>query len=284
MSVKETDFSTASYTIKNSMIAIKHERFHAQLSEFGGQLLSFETQANPKWFWLSNSAKLDGSKAIRGGVPICWPWFGPSQDKNKPQHGYARLAKWTMTTFQAQQNKVVVTLEPILDENMCALPVRLTQTITFSLGIEIKLTTKNVSNSDYELTQAIHTYFHVQDISKTSLVGLDKYGSNDHAELRIDGHIDKIFTYPSEPQRFKQNKHIELPALSLKTPNGQLEISGSGHDSVVVWNPWQDLAQKMPDFDDEGYRQMLCVEMANTKPVILAPEQTCSLAQAIIMK
>lgn len=257
---------------------IRHSNFEAKISKFGGQLLSFKASNQKDWLWLSNSAVKDGSKAIRGGVPICWPWFGPSSEPDLSQHGYARLAQWEITEFDATEDLVTLRLEPTFSEALNKkLRYSLHQTITLSDRLEIALTTTNISDEEASFTQAIHSYFSIQDIFETEVMGLsgcelyDQLSKQTHI---VDGAI-KVLNHTDAIVRTNDRTPIVI------SENDRIEIGGNGFDSIVIWNPWQALATEMSDFDDNGYRNMLCVEMANTQPVRLAPGKSHTLTQSI---
>lgn len=258
---------------------INHPKFSALIAQFGGQLLSFKDNSDNEWLWLSDSAVLDGSTAIRGGTPICWPWFGPSSNPSLPQHGFARILKWDLISCEEDSSTVVVQLNCQLshaDIDLSSLSV----VVEYILGdtITINVHTQNLTNKTLHLSQAIHTYLNVTSITETSVIGLDDIcyidKLNDDIEsshsdnLIINKHIDRVYKTDTN------NTLVEAPDATYK-------ITGDGHDSIVIWNPWQTLAKNMKDFDDLGYTQMLCVEMANTQDLQVGPKGSYTLSQTI---
>lgn len=265
---------------KVDVLQVTHPKFTAQISRFGGHLLSYATKQQDNYLWLSNTAVLDGSKAIRGGVPICWPWFGPAQGEfsGEPQHGYIRNVNWQLQTIEGDDTELTLELAPELSDELkekLGLSARIR--FHFKDDLTITLSTTNECEQPRPLSQAIHSYFYVRDINNTKLMGLENSQYIDkltnttetqHGAVQISGSVDRVYL-------------SNAPKLMLDDESRKIIISGSGHDSVVVWNPWRELAANMADFDDNGYQTMICVEMANTQGLTLAPGKTYHLSQTI---
>ena len=260
-----------------------HPKFNAEISSFGAQLVSFVPDKQDDLLWLSKSAVKDSSKAIRGGVPICWPWFGPAPIAfaGEPQHGYLRNLYWSVNKFEETEQNVTIELEldkPEQIKNNFGLDAKIR--FILSDSAEVQIVTTNVSDKIFELSQAIHTYFNVLDITKTSissLVGskyIDKLSNSkicyQTSDLTVDSAMDRIYLY-------------DKPQLEIETQQRVISIKGKGHDSVIVWNPWQESAKSMPDFDDNGYQQMLCVEMGLTQGYELRIGEPYVLSQTFII-
>lgn len=271
-------YLTESIIDEQTFYLITHPKFSAKISKFGGQLLSFVPKGQEDILWLSDSAILNGSKPIRGGAPLCWPWFGPAagEFEGEPQHGYIRNLPWQITSYQNNEACIEVVLSPIMPSALSAkLGLSVYVTYQFGDGVEIELTTKNISNHAKTIGCAIHTYFHVDNIKKASISELDGCNYADKVlgkELIQDGMVkitsetDRVYFY-------------EQPKLSISTPSRTINIKHEGHDSVIVWNPWHETANNMADFDNDGYLSMLCVEAGLTKGVSLKPEQEITLKQ-----
>jgi len=261
---------------------INHPKFSARITELGGQLISFIPTDKAELLWLSDSCPVDGSRPIRGGAPICWPWFGPASGlyAGEPQHGYARTVKWTLEHFEESEHAVELVLSPNLPKTLAdSLGLSLQMRYVFTDNIEIELITRNTSKTPQKLSQAIHTYFAVDDINDSQIIGLDNVSYIDklshdkkttqNGPVKITEHADRIYLTAQEK-------------VTLLSSNRKLDIAGVGHDSIVIWNPWQKNAQKMIDFDDDGYTKMVCIEMANTQPLVLQANDCHSLKHKII--
>lgn len=258
---------------KNKILQINHAKFTAELSLYGAQLLSFKQTEKPPILWCSNSAVLDGTKAIRGGVPICWPWFGPSKDGKAPQHGYARITFWEIANLESNQDSVTILLHPA--ETIVGTELTLSVRVTLGNNAKIELITQNPTEVSHPITQAIHSYFSVDGIEHTQIPSLsdveyiDKTQQskmNTEHQLNVDREIDRVYLFSQ-------------PKLELIDSKRSFTISGTNHDSVVVWNPWVEKAQSMADFDSTGYKNMLCIEMANTSPIEIPPSFEFVLSQ-----
>mgnify|MGYP001134411507 CR=1 FL=1 len=264
-------------------LKVSHPSCTAEISLFGGHLLSFAPTDQDEILWLSQSAKLDGSKPIRGGVPLCWPWFGPGKGENAglAQHGFARTSLWQLDSVSETEQQVELLLSPRLDEaqrtsNSLSLQLK----FVLSSSMEIQMISKNAGNKPVALSQAIHTYFKLEDVNQAKLLGihgcqyfdqLTTKNQTQESDVTISGACDRIYL-------------CDNPSLTLVDGPRQIEIEGQGHDSVVVWNPWQQGAESMIDFDDLGYKQMICVEMANTQGLVLQPGESHFLSQTFYRK
>ena len=219
--------------------------------------------------WMSPVAKLIPGKSIRGGVPVCWPWFGTHKTEDDlPSHGFARTVPWevaateklddgsTRISFDLPQSSIPTVQWPYL----CR--VRLTATIGKTLAID--LITENTGSEEFDLTEALHTYFVISDVDSIQIKGLQ--GRN---------YLEKV----GEAQLKKDNEAAvlimsEVDRIYLDT-RGECQIEDVGHKrrihilkkgshSTVVWNPWVEKSAKMGDFgSDTGYRGMVCVESGN---------------------
>ena len=262
---------------------ITHPKFDAQITLFGAQILSFIPAGETDVLWLSDTAQLSGDRPIRGGAPLCWPWFGPATGiyEGEPQHGYVRNVIWQLKAVEESEDKVILRLSPILPQPLTEkLGLQLEVTYEFSDALNMTMNTQNISQQERELSQAIHSYFALDDIKQSKLLGLkdssflDKLTNKSQKQTQ-----DVILTAATD--RVYLNHESEL---ILESPNRSLLITGQGHDSVVVWNPWQDGAKVMADFDDLGYLNMMCVEMANTQSLVLSPGESHSMTQTVNIK
>ena len=264
------------------LYSIEHPKFKAKISQHGGQLVSFmDTSSKQEWLWLSSKASLIGDKAIRGGAPICWPWFGPSPNSQLPQHGYARLLSWDLISCETDEDQMMIRLSCKLDEAEIDL-THLSLVVEYILSdeITINLHTENQSDKSIQISQAIHTYFNIENISNTKVLGLAELPFLDQlTNTKSVGKHEEIIN--QEVDRIYQTNNA---IIELNSPNGIFEISGSQFDSVVVWNPWQQKAKQMSDFVDLGYQQMICVEMANTQGLTIGPKKDFTLSQRIKRK
>ena len=238
--------------------------------------------------WMSERSFWEDGKPIRGGVPICFPWFGPNgSHPSAPAHGFARLADWTLVRTVEREDRSVVATFALEGEQLSeAWPFRFRATYEVSVGATLSMILEVENRDDKELRfeEALHTYFTVSDIADVAISGLertpyiDKAGglaqrTQDDSPIRFTGETDRVYLETTAACA------IDDPGLRRR-----IVVSKDNSRSTVVWNPWIAKARAMPDFGDEEWRGMVCVETANVgaAAVQLAPGQrhrmTVSLA------
>lgn len=252
----------------------------------GAHVTSFIPNDCTEVLWLSPLAKFEQGKAIRGGIPICWPWFGKHPvNTSLSQHGFARNSLFEVVqTAELNNGDLQLTLAMQQSEESLRLwpyKFKLNLIITLGSSLSIELETKNTDTQIITLTEAIHSYFAIRDIATTQLQGLantpyydqlletDSRQSNLTAEFTEE--VDRIYRAPAN----------DLFILREGLANTRLQqVHGN---AVVVWNPWIEKSKSMGDFPDNGYTQMLCVEAANTRyaSINLAPGECHSIKQII---
>ncbi len=251
----------------------------AAISLFGAQVLSYCPKGESDWLWLSRTLKPLPSP-IRGGIPLCWPWFAKEgQDASAQQHGMARTTVWDIAEQKIDPRGAVrLVLRPGLDEHQFLyqqLDVQLT--VTVGEMLHLSLQTTNKGTDAFTLTQAFHTYLAVADANQVVVEGLED-----------TEYLDKLDHYNRKPQReaFYSNPpydRIYLDTIGeyqiLDRASGQLRLMGStGSACAVLWNPGEQGAANMQDLGSQ-WRQFVCLEVANarTNAKILSPRQTTIL-------
>ncbi len=259
---------------------IENAHATASVSLLGGQVLSFKPKHEPRErLFISDAARWDGSKPIRGGVPVCWPWFGAHRENaTYPAHGFVRTRNWTLVTHEDLADCTRLVLEPS-DTTHPGFSGTAALTLEVLIGTElvINLHTRNTGTAPCRLTLALHTYFSVSDVRDCTLNGL--------AGTYSDKTRDWATLQTPAPYRFtEETDRIHLhaaPQLDIVEPHCATRVRSAGHDSIVVWNPWATGVGAFADMSSEGWMRMLCVETASTQGLELAPEQTHTLTQII---
>lgn len=266
-------FSTGAGNIP--VVEILNEQAKAVISLQGAHVLSWIPAGEEEVIWLSEDATFAPGKSVRGGVPICWPWFGPHESNAAfPAHGFARTVMWQVTQTDVLEDGAIQirfkldmdSMDPSI-QAMWHSEISAEYSIVVGKTLAIELTTVNNSNQAIAIGEALHTYFNVADLTETSVHGLEG----------ID-YLDKTDSFSRKTQTGPVTIKSEVDRIYLQTPGDviienskrRIVIKKQGSQSTVVWNPWQAAAEKMGDLGKDGYLQMLCVESANAAEDIVS--------------
>lgn len=250
------------------MIEVENAYATAKISTYSAQVVGFRPGAEgDDLLFVSEQAYFAPGKAIKGGIPICWPWFGPDPSgQGGPGHGFVRARQWRVAGVLSQHDgSTYIRLETEDDETTRRLwPHRFVLELEIQIGrnLLVTLVTRNKNDHPLTISQGLHTYFKVGDIAKTQVSGLDGCAYLDKTEdgarkqqqgpVVIGGEVDRIYL------GVERDLVIEDSALDRR-----IRIESTHSRSAVVWNPWGEKAKAMGDFGDEEYRGMLCVETTN---------------------
>ena len=243
-------------------------------TDHGAHVLQWRPRGTEPVVWLSDLAVFADAVAIRGGVPICFPWFGAGRSGGMtPAHGFARISEWRLNSMDDDGSAAtaVFTLSST-DVTSPLFPYRYRATMTARFGADLHLALDVHNDDDVPFTYeaALHTYLHVGDATAVQVEGLtgdtfhDKVTDEETVQsgpIVIDREIDRVY-------RSTRDVHVVDPALDRT-----LTVRKGGSASTVVWNPWIDKARAMTDFGDDEWRSMVCIETANVgvDAVELAP-------------
>jgi glucose-6-phosphate 1-epimerase len=218
--------------------------------------------------WMSDDTYFELGKPLRGGVPICFPWFGAhASDAKAPGHGFARLRDWNLIeAAEAADGTVTLALELASDKALTPLwphAFRAIHRITIGVTLTMALEVTNTSPDAFTFEEALHTYFAVRDVRNVTVTGLER---TDYLD-KVTG-LDRK-TQGSEPIRFTgetDRVYLNTTATCVIDDPGarrRIAIRKTGSDVTVVWNPWIAKARAMPDFGDDEWTEMVCVETCN---------------------
>jgi glucose-6-phosphate 1-epimerase len=245
----------------------------------GAQVLDWRQGAERGLLWLSPAARLGTGRPVRGGIPVCWPWFGPHpSDPAAPAHGFVRTRQWEVVRTEAEPDAtrlLLATLVEAGDRPDWPHAAGLRLEIELGAGLALTLETQNLGKSAIELTEALHTYFRIGDIAAVRIDGLEGCAYIDKLDggklksqsgpVTIDREVDRIYVGATD-------------RLALVDPGlgRRISIDSVGSRSAVVWNPWLEKSARLGDMGPEGYRRMVCIETANAGDdrVILASGDT----------
>jgi glucose-6-phosphate 1-epimerase len=247
------------------------------VSQQGAQILSYREDDQPPLIWLSEQATYRRGQGVRGGVPVCWPWFGNLQRNpqavqamhlqpaNAPAHGLVRNLDWQLLEMDSRADGVHLEFaynsasQPLIDWPHAA---ELRLRIRLDGRLHIELSSRNLGDTPLAISQALHSYFAVSDIRHVSVEGLhgcryletleDWQQRQQHGALHFSGETDRIY--------------LDTPAqLSIldRAWQRRIQLHSSGSNSAVLWNPWTDKAQRLSQFAADAWPGMLCIEHAN---------------------
>lgn len=252
------------------IVRLRSQGNEALIALQGGHVLSW-TCGGIERLWLSPVSQLDTGKAVRGGIPVCWPWFGPHPfDETKAAHGFVRTRRWEVASTEATTEtvKLVLAYETgMTDLAIWPQEAEVRLTVQLDAGLALSLGTSNLGDVPFIMTQALHTYFAVSDVSCTMVEGLDGLSYIDKVDggihksqkgaVAIEGEVDRIYLGDTSRLALVDQGTGALPAR-------RLGITSRGSKSAVVWNPSVDKTRRLGDMgSDEAWRRMLCIETTN---------------------
>ncbi|MBK1684404.1 D-hexose-6-phosphate mutarotase [Rhodoferax fermentans] len=239
----------------------------ASVALHGAHVLSWQPAGQAPVIWVSKAAIFELGKPVRGGVPLCWPWFGPLADK--PMHGFVRTMVWQVRGAELDASGQLVLRLGISDDAstraLWDFAFDLELVVTVGSTLTIALTTRNTGATPLSINQALHTYFATSDIHQTTVQGLAG-GSyinkvQNFAVCQQEG--DVVFT--GETDRIYTDTTADSVIVDGVTGR-RIRITKQGSASTVVWNPWSEKEKNIVDMAAGEHRQMLCVETCNAGP------------------
>jgi len=254
----------------------------------GAHITSFKIDKNKELLWLSPDAVFKSEKAIRGGIPICWPWFGPHpEDPALPQHGFARNSVFSLSqTAEKENGDLEIIL--ILQDSEASLELwpfkfRLEVSITMGAALTVEVTTHNLDALTIPISEAVHSYFDVDDIHTLKLSGLQNVAYYDQIESQYGIQTDANFEFKNEVDRIYQAPKADIDII--KSDDTRINITQENANAVVVWNPWIEKSKTMGDFPDDGYVRMVCIEAANVRygTTKIKPGECHSISQKVCL-
>ena len=249
------------------IVDVENSAAQARIALQGAHLMTWTPRGQQPVIWLSSAAKIARGKSIRGGVPVCWPWFGPhATEPAFPAHGFARTVGWELQDVQAPTpatTRLVFSL-PAINMPRAQWPHASAVELRLEIGTTLvcELITENTGDTPIVVGDALHTYFAVGDVRKTQVLGLDgltyidKVGAPANRQqagaVTVAGEVDRIYLGSTA-----------ACVIDDAAWQRRIRIDKRGSRTTVVWNPWSEKAAKMGDLGDEGYLGMVCVESAN---------------------
>lgn len=257
------------------------------ITDHGAQVLTWQPTDHEPVVWMSAHAVFSDGIAIRGGVPICFPWFGPGRSGDMtPAHGFARTTLWRR--LEAVESEGLVRMMHELDQGLASapsfdVPYRVRSTVTAGAELCMELEVENTGPAPFTFEAALHTYLAVGDVRQVRIDGLagapfhDKVlgiESVQQGPIIVTGEVDRV--YDSEA-----TVEVHDPVLGRV-----IRVAKTGSSSTIVWNPWVEKAHALKDFGDDEWQRMVCVETANVggHAVTLAPGETHLMSATLAVR
>jgi len=234
----------------------------------GAHVAHFQSKDGRPVLWMSAASRFEKGKPLRGGVPICFPWFGPKAGSPEaPLHGYARILPWTVEAVTRETGGSLRAVLALSAEAAArgGFPreLSLSLAVTVSRSLRMELTVRNVDSGAASFEEALHSYLAVSDVRQVRINGLERVGyvdktagmarqAGEDAPIAIVGETDRVYLGA------KGTVSVEDPGWLRR-----IVVGKQGSATTVVWNPWVAKAKAMPDFGDDEWTGMVCVETAN---------------------
>jgi D-hexose-6-phosphate mutarotase len=258
----------------------------AEVYLHGAHVTHFQPAGQQPVLWMSSASAFKSDKAIRGGVPICWPWFGANaSDPKLPMHGFARVSEWAVESTNRTDDRASITLRlkpNELSKKLWPHDFLARYTVTVGAALEIELEMINRDKAGVMVAEALHSYFQIGDIEKITLGGLlgtsyfDKVANARKIEerdpVKLTGETDNVYLNTRTPVT------INDPAMGRK-----IRVEKSGSSSTVLWNPFQAKASTMADIGAGEWKNFVCVEAVNAleNTLTVAPGATHKIGTTI---
>ncbi len=261
---------------------------HARIFLQGAQIEFFQPKGQTPLLWSSTANDYQTGISIRGGIPICWPWFGTHDNPDWPAHGFARIKQWQVIEVkQADDDSVTIKMalpQSEFDPEYWPHDSEVLVEFVLTDSLTVSLININKSSQAISLTQALHSYFPIADIHQLSVTGLADADYIEFNQGPYKQEDDKAF-FDRETDRV-YDKLGTIQKLHTQNDKGEeaiIQVSRESSQSAVLWNPWIDKSKRLSRFNDEDYLTMVCLEAANVRSdsLELAPGATHKLTTQI---
>lgn len=271
-----------------NMLRLSGAQSNLEVASQGAHVCSWRPKGKEPVLFMSPKSRFSKGKAIRGGVPVIFPWFGKSDDNPAaPQHGFGRITEWEQTRGEVDRNGVAIAAFRLVDNDSTSgsWPFRFDARLVVEAGSELRIALEvgNTDDKPFTFGAGLHSYFCVSDVRKIEILGLentryvDQVAANairtqPNAAVVFDGELDRIY--------------FDTTAACIIVDPGKkrrIVIAKSGSKSTVVWNPWTAKAGTMADLGADNWQNMVCVETTNAGPdsITLEPSATHRLEATI---
>ena len=232
----------------------------------GAHVTSWNPRGAEETLFVSSQSQWKAGRAIRGGVPICFPWFGDkADDREAPAHGFVRTKAWQLESIVQTADAVTVTMFTESDDSTkkwWPFDFRLVHRAKFGSELSLELVLTNSGARSLRFEEALHTYLRLGHIEKMRLQGLNTVHYFDKTDSNREKIQDGAIVIVSETDRIYLNTHHEVE-VEDDTLHRRLRVAKKNSLTTVIWNPWVQKARAMSDLGDAEWMQMVCVETSN---------------------
>jgi glucose-6-phosphate 1-epimerase len=272
-----------------AMVQVTASVATAEIYLHGAQVTSWRPAGADEVLFLSVQSRFEDGKAIRGGIPICFPWFrGKADDAKAPAHGVVRTKEWELVSVAQAGEAVVITLAAESDDasrRWWPHEFRAVHRITVGAQLRLELTVTNTGSAPLRFEEALHTYHRVGDAARIRVTGLEATPYLDNMDRNREKmqHGDVAMTGPMDNAYLNTRAALEVidPVLGRR-----IRTEKKNSITTVVWNPWESGAKALADLGDDEWRQMACVEASNIlgAAVELAPGEEHAMTAVISVR
>ncbi|MGA9965786.1 MAG: D-hexose-6-phosphate mutarotase [Terriglobales bacterium] len=247
-------------------VRVTTPRCNGEMHLHGAQVTSWKPAGAEEVIFLSSQARWEEGKAIRGGIPICFPWFrAKADDSHAPAHGFVRTKIWTLESVVQNADGITVSMSTQSDPDTrrwWPADFRVLYRVTFGSELKLELTVSNTGTKPFRFEEALHTYYRVGDVRKVRVRGLDgvTYLDNTDSNKKKKQNGDVVISSTTDNAYMNTQNPLKLidPAL-----NRSIQVTKQHSNSTVIWNPWAEGARALSDLGDNEWQHMVCVEGSN---------------------
>jgi glucose-6-phosphate 1-epimerase len=259
---------------------------HGEMYLHGAHVTSWRPAGSEEVLFVSSKSRWEEGQAIRGGIPVCFPWFrGKADDPHAPAHGVVRTRSWQLYSMVENNGAVSVTMFIESDEQTrrwCPGDFRLAHRVTFASELKLELVCINTGKTPLRFEEALHTYNRVADVGSVRLQGLDRtdFLDNTDSNKKKTQLGDVIIASQTDSAFINTQTAVDLFDPNLRRRIGLKKTNSS---TTVVWNPWQEGTRALRDLGDGEWKQFLCVEASNimNAAVTVAPAQEHTISAVL---
>ena len=258
-----------------AFITVSNKFADADICLYGAHITNFKPHKTMGILWMSQDSNFEEGKPIRGGIPVCFPWFGPHKtDSAKPQHGFARLMNWNV-----QETATLASGETLIRLQLCSSAETKTYwdhdfcaEMTFIIGKTLVVTLKvtNTSEIPFEYTCALHSYYSVSSIEEITIEGLEN--TRYYNQLDTGDYIQESPELQIQKAETRHYYDTEVPCI-INDPffRRRIRVAKSGSKVTTVWNPGEETCAKIDDMPDDAFHAFVCIEAVNAFNDIIKP-------------